>query len=484
MFVGIDLGTSGVKLLLVNKHGEILKTISKSYDLIMPKALWVEQDPYQWYEQTLCALKEIVQGYEHEILGLSFSGQMHGLVILDDQDQVLRNALLWNDQRTTEEVDYLNQEIGIKKLLELTGNIAVTGLTAPKILWIKKHEPEIFKKISKIMLPKDYLAYKLSGVFASDVSDSSGTLYYDVKNKCYSKEMLRILNIRNDQLPKVYESYETIGQLKSEIASILKINQPVDIIIGGGDQAVGAVGIGIVKQGSCSISLGTSGVVFVSSESFKVDDKNYLQSYAHANGKYHLMGVMLNAAGSLKWWHESIFKSHDYKTFFERLSTTPIDDSIFFLPYLMGERSPINDPYATGVFMGLRLEHRKENMDRAVIEGVTFALKETFELIKDLDVEINSIRITGGGAKNSVWVQMIADIIGVDVITVEAEEGPAFGAAILAMVGTKTYKTVEQACEEIVNLKSVYRPNIKNSSIYNKKYEKFKRIYPSIKDLL
>ena len=484
MYIGIDLGTSGVKLILTTSKGEVLNVVSKEYPLLIPKPLWTEQDPNQWYEKTLEALKELIIGFENEIKGISFSGQMHGLVILDKDDNVLRNALLWNDQRTVDEVQYLNDEIGIDRLLEYTGNIALTGLTAPKLLWVKNNEPELFEKIDKIMLPKDYIAYKLSGSFASDVADLSGTLYFDVKNRTYSKEMLDVLSINESQLPKVYESYEIVGTLLPEIKNDLGINQDVNIIIGGGDQAVGAVGVGIVGDGECSISLGTSGVVFVSSETFKVDYKSHLQSYAHSNGKYHLMGVMLNAAGALKWWSEGIFKNYNYEEYFEKLNETEIEDDLFFLPYLSGERSPLNDPNARGMFFGLRLEHRKAHMDRAVIEGVTYALRDSFELIKDLGVPIKTVRLTGGGAKSGIWAQMIADIMNVNTVTIEVEEGPAFGASILAMVGCGEYQTVEQACQEIVTLNKTYRPNKDVVEKYNNKYNFFRKIYPSVELLL
>jgi len=483
MYIGIDLGTTGVKLLLVSSKGHVIRSISKSYDLLIPQPSWSEQNPNDWFVQTIQGLKELVKGNEAKVKGIGFSGQMHGCVILDDQDQSLRNAILWNDQRTINEVEYLNSVVGIEKLLALTGNIALTGLTAPKLLWIKNNEPEIFSKISKIMLPKDYISYKLTGVFATDVSDASGTLYFDVKNKCFSKEMMKILGINATQLPKVYESYEVIGTLKKDIQQLLNLPNDVLVTIGGGDQAVGAVGVGIVDSGSCSISLGTSGVVFVASDEFKIDHKSYLQSYAHSNGKYHLMGVMLNAAGSLKWWSEKIFQNYNYEDFFMKLDKTPINDSIFFLPYLTGERSPINDPYATGVFFGLRLEHRKEHMDRAVIEGVTFALKESFELIKNLGVKINTVRITGGGAKSKIWAQMIADIMNVEVVTIEIEEGPALGAAILSMVGSHEYESVEEACRILIRPKDTLYPNSNNVTTYQKKYQLFLGIYPTIKAL-
>jgi xylulokinase len=483
VFIGIDLGTSGVKLILVTKNGRVINTVTKEYELLIPKPSWTEQDPELWINHTIDALSEIVKGYEQEIEGIGFSGQMHGLVLLDNNDKVLRNALLWNDQRTIDEVDYLNNMIGIDKLLEYTGNIALTGLTAPKVMWVRNNEPDIFDKISKIMLPKDYLIYKLTGVFATDVSDTSGTLYFDVKNKKYSKEMLEIIGISENQLPKVYESSEVVGTLSKEICDLLGITHTVKVVPGGGDQAVGAIGVGIVEDGTCSISLGTSGVVFVASEEFKIDSKSYLQSYAHSNGKFHLMGVMLSAAGALKWWSESIFNNKDYETYFNKLMETPIEDSLFFLPYLTGERSPINDPNAKGVFFGLGLQHRKEHMDRAVIEGITFALKDSYRLIEDLGVDINTIRITGGGAKSPIWAQMIADIMNVETVTLKAEEGPALGAAILAMVGCEAYDNVEEACSAIIKLKEAYQPNHENAMLYINKYESFKKIYPKVKDL-
>ena len=323
------------------------------------------------------------------------------------------------------------------------------------------------------MLPKDYLAYMLSGVFATDVSDVSGTLYYDVKHKRYSQKLLDILQIKEAQCPKVFESYEKIGILKKELKDMLGIKQDVDIIIGAGDQQQVLLVSVLLMMVQLVSHLGTSGVVFVASDAFKEDRKSYLQSYAHANGKYHMMGVMLNAAGSLNWWSEKIFQNFNYSDFFEKLELTSIEDSLYFLPYLSGERSPINDPDATGVFFGLRLEHRKAHMDRAVIEGVTYALKQTFDLVSDLGVDIHQVRITGGGAKSHVWSQMIADIFNVDVVTIKIEEGPALGAAILAMVGHGLYKTVEDACNQIIEVNHKYLPNKAHVGIYEQKISRF-----------
>lgn len=483
MYIGIDLGTSSVKLILVTSTGNVIKTVIKSYELFIPQPTWTEQKPEDWFNQTIEGLKELVKGYESFIKSISFSGQMHGLVILDDKDNIIRPAILWNDQRTIEEVDFLNETIGKNQLLSETGNIALTGLTAPKLLWVKKHEPLNFQKIHKIMLPKDYLIYRLSGVFATDVSDVSGTLYYDVKHKRYSKFMLNCLGIKEEQCPKVYESYQVVGHIDHKVAEILNLSYQVKIVAGGGDQACGAVGVGIVNDGECSISLGTSGVVFVSSNHFKVDDKSYLQSYAHSNGYFHLMGVMLNAAGSLKWWSEHIFQNYNYTDFFSKLDQTSYTDDLYYLPYLTGERAPINDPMARGVFFGLRIDHRKEHLDRAVVEGVTFGLKETFTQIKNLGVPISRIRITGGGAKSHIWAQMIADIMNIDVITVEVEEGPAFGAAILSMVGDGIYHDVKQACDAIVKTKEIYQPNIEKVAVYEKKFSFYQKIYPAIKVL-
>ncbi|QWC00580.1 xylulokinase [Mycoplasmatota bacterium] len=483
MYIGIDLGTSSVKLILVNKFGEVIKSVIRDYDLIIPKSSWAEQDPNLWYSQSIDGLKELVSGYENQIEAVSFSGQMHGLVILDENDNVLRPAILWNDQRTLEEVDFLNNEVGVDTLINETGNIALTGLTAPKILWVKKHEPEIFKKISKIMLPKDYLAYKLSGVFATDVSDVSGTLYYDVKNKKYSQQILDIMGVVPSQLPKVYESFEKIGSLKKDIIKNVHFEKDVSVIIGGGDQAVGAVGVGIVEGGKASISLGTSGVIFVASDKFKVDTQSHFQSYCHTNGNYHIMSVMLNAAGALKWWSEKVFNDKNYDLYFKGVNESDINNNLFFLPYLSGERAPINDPKAQGVFLGLDLSHSKKDLDRAVIEGITFALKQSFMKIQDLGIDIPSVRITGGGAKSEIWAQMIADILGVEVYTMENEEGPALGAAILAMVGDGVYKNVQEACQNIVKLGKHYAQNEKNFKIYEKKYKKFVIIYPRVKTL-
>lgn len=483
-FIGIDIGTSSVKLIAIDEKGNVIKSTSKEYPIYFPKPLWSEQNPEDWWRETLAGLKEILEGLDKtEVQAISFSGQMHGMVILDEDDNVIRPAILWNDQRTEQECRYLNEEIGRKTISEWTGNIALTGFTAPKILWLRENEYESFIKIKKIMLPKDYISYKLSGVFATDMSDASGTLYLDVKNRKWSKPMLDLLGIKVEQLPKLQESYNVVGFIREEIAEKLGLNKSVKIVIGGGDQAVAAIGGGVVGPERCSLSLGTSGVVFASTDNFFVDDKNNLHSFCHANGKYHLMGVTLAAAASLKWWVEEINKSEDFDGLLKEAEEAPIDDNVFYLPYLMGERTPINDPHSRGTFIGMNMTHERKHMTRAVLEGVAFSLRDTFEIMKAMGIMIPVISINGGGAKSRLWCQIIADALNVQVIKINADEGPSYGAAILAAVGYGAYETVEDACKSFIKVTESIEPDAEHVSLYNKKYEKFKAIYPSVKEL-
>ena len=482
MFVGIDLGTSSVKLILVDQLGKIVKTVSRSFEVNMEKASWSEQDPNQWYHQTFAALKEIIQGYEASLKGISFSGQMHGLTLLDEHDEVIRPAILWNDQRTTEEVEWLNHTFGIDRLMALTGNIAVTGLTLPKLLWVKKHEPNHFKRIKKVLLPKDYLVYKLTDQFVSEVSDASGTLWYDVEHRKYADDMIHITGLDKSCFPRVVESSESVGFLSESVKAYLKITQDVNVIAGAGDQAAGAVGLGVVNDGDVSISLGTSGVVFVSSDQFFPDEKSHLQSYAHANGKYHLMAVMLSAAGSVHWFRK-IIKDISFEAMYNGIEKADSSEQLFFLPYLMGERAPINDPNARGVFLGLSAKHTIFDMGRALIEGVTFALKDSKCLIQELGINISEIKITGGGAQNDIWCQIVADTMNAKVIRTIANEGPALGAAILAMVGSGAYHSVNEACKQVIKIEKIFDPNADQVALYQEKYKQFRKIYPDVKSL-
>lgn len=481
MYIGIDLGTSGVKTSLVDKEGNLIASETETYELLMPKPLWTEQKPDDWYEAVLRALKKLVKGHEGEISAISFSGQMHGLVILDENDSVIRPAILWNDQRTIAETAFINAEIGIPRLLQETGNIALTGFTAPKILWVRNHEPENFRRIRKIMLPKDYLVFRLSGVFASDVSDISGTLLFDVKKKKYSRLMLDFLGIDEDKLPKVLESWEIAGLLKEKVAKELGISRPVKVVVGGGDQAIGAVGTGSVRNGDISISLGTSGVVFVASDHYAVDEVNFLHSFAHANGRYHLMGVTLAAAGSLKWWRDSFRPQKSYDELFDELARTDVKDTLYYLPYISGERSPINNPLAKGTFSGFTTAHGLEHFSRAVVEGVVFSLRHCYEAVKKLDISSKQIRITGGGAKSDIWCQMIADVFNIAVQRPIITEGSSYGAAIMAMVGDGRFTDVFEACAKVVKVEKEFLPNSENVEIYEYKYQNYLSLYENIK---
>ncbi|MCI8599702.1 MAG: xylulokinase [Lachnospiraceae bacterium] len=483
LYIGIDLGTSAVKLLLMDEVGKIQKIVSREYPLYYPKPGWSEQDPADWYTQTLEGLRELLSDCDKsQVAGISFGGQMHGLVILNHEDQVIRPAILWNDGRTARETDYLNQEIGKVKLSQYTANIAFAGFTAPKILWIKNQEPENFACIEKIMLPKDYLAYRLSGTFCTDVSDASGTLLFDVKNKCWSKEMMEICGVKETQLPKIFESYEVVGTLRPKLAAELGLSENVKIAAGAGDNAAAAVGTGTVGDGSCNISLGTSGTIFISSKNFGVDENNALHSFAHADGYYHLMGCMLSAASCNKWWMDEILRTKDYvgeQTEIKELGK----NKVFFLPYLMGERSPHNNPNARGTFMGMTMDTTREDMTQAVLEGVAFALRDSFEVAKALGSHIARTKICGGGAKSPLWRQMIADIFNIKVDIPESEEGPAMGGAMLAAVACGEYESVEEAAWKIVKIVHTVEPIPENAARYEKQYQKFRQIYPAVKEL-
>lgn len=431
----------------------------------------------------MAGLKELVAECDKsQVAGISFGGQMHGLVILDKEDQVIRPAILWNDGRTGEETDYLNQVIGKDKLSEYTANIAFAGFTAPKLLWVKNKEPENFAKIEKIMLPKDYLAYKLSGVHCTDVSDASGMLLLDVKNRCWSEEMCEICGIRKEQLAQIFESYEVVGTLLPEIAQELGLPGNVKVIAGAGDNAAAAVGTGTVGDGMCNISLGTSGTIFISSRSFCVDSNNALHAFAHADGKYHLMGCMLSAASCNKWWMDDIIGTGDYAA--EQAAITKLGENhVFFLPYLMGERSPHNNPNARGTFIGMTMDTTRADMTQAVLEGVAFALRDSFEVARSLGIHIERTKICGGGAKSPLWKKIMANVLGIKVDMIESEEGPGYGGAILAAVGCGEFASVEEAADKLVKVVGTVEPDPELTAKYEERYQQFRQIYPACKEL-
>ncbi len=485
LYIGIDLGTSAVKLLLMESDGSIKNIVSKEYPIYFPNPGWSEQKPEDWYEQTIIGFKELIKDADKsQIAGISFGGQMHGLVVLDENDDVIRPALLWNDGRTVEECDYLNTVIGKDKLSQYTANISFTGFTAPKILWIKNKEPENFARIRKIMLPKDYIAYKLTGVHCTDVSDASGMLIFDVKNRTWSKEMCDICGITTDQLADIYESYETVGTVLPTVAKELGIPETVKVAAGAGDNAAAAVGTGTVGDGRCNISLGTSGTIFISSDKFGVDKNNALHAFAHADGHYHLMGCMLSAASCNKWWMDDIIGTKDYAAEQKDITDDKLGNNhVFFLPYLMGERSPHNDPMARGTFIGLTMDNSRSDMTQAILEGVAYALRDSFEVARSLGIKIERTKICGGGAKSPLWKKMIANILNIKVDVIESEEGPAMGGAMLAAVACGEYASVEEAAQKIVRVIDTVEPDPEIAARYEARYQQFKQIYPTCKEL-
>lgn len=482
-YIGIDLGTSAVKLLLMDGNGKVCNIVSKEYSIYFPQPGWSEQNPEDWYAQTMIGLKELIKNVDKsQVAGISFSGQMHGLVILDENDEVIRPALLWNDGRTKEECDYLNEVIGKETLSKYTANISFTGFTAPKILWVKNKEPENFAKIKKIMLPKDYIAYRLSGVHCTDVSDASGMLIFDVENRCWSKEMIDICGIKEEQLAKVYESYEVVGNVTEEIAKELEIPNTVKVVAGAGDNAAAAIGTGTVGDGRCNISLGTSGTIFISSKKFGVDSNNALHSFDHADGNYHLMGCMLSAASCNKWWNEEILGTKDYAKEQENITKLG-ENNVYFLPYLMGERSPHNNPNARGTFIGMSMDTSRSDMTQAVLEGVAFALRDSLEVAKSLGISIERTKICGGGAKSPLWKKIIANVLNLKVDMIESEEGPALGGAILAAVACGEFESIEGAVSKLVKVTETIEPDEELVEKYEERYNKFKKIYPTVKNL-
>ncbi len=480
IYIGIDLGTSSVKLLAMDETGAVLHTVSREYPVSYPKNGWSEQNPEDWLTGSLDGLSELLDHLDRKkVNGISFGGQMHGLVILDENDKVIRPCILWNDGRTEAETEYLNGTVGKKKIAEYTGNIAFAGFTAPKLLWIKKNEPENFNKIRKIMLPKDYLAYMLSGVHSTDYSDASGMLLLDVKNKRWSKEMMEICSVKEEWMPKLFESYDAIGRLKPELAEKFGIADVV-IAAGAGDNAAAAIGTGTVGSGECNISLGTSGTIFICSDSFRMDENNALHSFAHADGAFHLMGCILSAASCGKWWVEDILHETDYQKEDGGIDKLG-ENRLFFLPYLMGERSPHNDPNARGCFFGISMETTRQDMMQAVYEGVAFALRDSLEVAKAEGIDVRTTKICGGGAKSEIWQRIIANVMDLKVNVLYNEEGPALGGAILAAVASGEFKNLEEKAKEIAKVKYTVTPDPESVARYREKYDVYRSLYPALK---
>lgn len=485
LYIGIDLGTSACKLLLVDEGGAVLNEVTKEYLLSFPRPGWSEQTPEDWWRAVTEGVPELLAGFDpSQVAGIGAGGQMHGPVALDENDNVIRPAILWNDGRTAKEVGYLNNEIGRDKLSQYTANIAFAGFTAPKLLWMRGNEPDLFAKIRKIMLPKDYINYKLTGVHCTDCSDASGTLLLDVQNKRWSKEMCEICGVTEEQLPRLHESWEVVGTLEPDAAKALGLPESVKVCAGAGDNAAAAVGTGTVGAGGCNISLGTSGTIFISSNRFGLDPNNALHAFVHADGGWHLMGCMLSAASCNQWWCGDILGTKDYLAEQKAIIEDKLGrNSVFFLPYLMGERSPINDTDARGTFVGMSMDTTRADLTQAALEGVAFAIRDSFEVAKSLGVSIPRSMICGGGAKSPLWRTILANVLGIPLTLPQTEQGPGYGGAVLAMVGCGAFDSVQSACDALVKVAGAVEPDAELTARYDAQYRKFQVIYPALKNV-
>jgi xylulokinase len=483
--IGVDTSTTATKALLIDEQGQVAAVASTQYTFETPHTLWSEQNPDVWWQGTRKSIRKLLaeSGIEPSgIKGIGLTGQMHGLVLLDEKGHVLRPAILWNDQRTGAECDEIRELVGKKRLIEITGNDALTGFTAPKILWVKNHEPKIFRQVRHILLPKDYVRYKLTQAYATDRAGGSGTILFDVKKRNWSQEVLESLSINPDWLSTTFEGPEVTGEISSEAAEATGLPAGIPVVAGGGDQAAQAVGVGAVRQGIVALTLGTSGVVFTSVDKPIIEPEGRLHAFCHAApGKWHLMGVMLSAGGSLRWFRDTFAPDVDFSTLTEQADSIPLgSEGLIFLPYLTGERTPHPDPLARGAFVGLTVRHTLDHMVRAVLEGVGFGLRDCFELMKKAGLpSIQEVRISGGGAQSSVWRKILADIFQVDLIQVNTTEGAAYGVALLAAVGAGIFPDVETACKDTIHVKGRTRPSLA-SERYFRTYSIYRDLYPCL----
>ena len=497
IYLGIDVGTSGTKTLAMREDGKILASATEEYPISHPKPGWSEQDPEDWWQATIKSIRRVLKDSKTkaaEVKGIGLSGQMHGSVFLDKNGAVIRPALLWNDQRTAAECDEIESRAGGRAaLIEMVANPALTGFTAPKILWLRNHEPRNYGRVRKVLLPKDYVRFRLTGEFATEVSDASGTLLLDVKRRAWCKPLLEKLDIDSTLLPDVYESIEVSGQLSAASAKLMGLEAGVPVVGGGGDQAAGAVGNGIVKGGVISATMGTSGVVFAHSDEVQFDPQGRVHTFCHAvPGKWHVMGVVLSAGGSLQWYRNALCQADVAAAKKQKLDVyelitaqaaeaPPGSEGLFFLPYLTGERTPHADPFARGAWIGLSPRHGRAHMARSVIEGATYAMRDCLEIIRGMGVPVREVRLSGGGARSGFWRQVQADVYGQRVVTINAEEGPAYGVALLAAAGTGAYKSIVEACGATIRVFSETKPVAAAKRAYDRAYPIYGSLYRSLK---
>lgn len=486
--LGLDVSTTGSKALLIDTTGAVMGTASSPHTLSTPKPLWSEQDPEMWWQAVVNSIQSLIvqTGVDpKEIDAVGLTGQMHGLVLLDAQGEVLRPAILWNDQRCQAQCDEIHERVGKEKFIQISGNVALTGFTAPKILWVAENEPHVYARVSHVLLPKDYIRYKLTGELAMDKADGSGTVLFDLKARDWSDELLKTLDIPREWMPPTFEGPQITGEVDEMAASLTGLMKGTPVTAGGGDQAAGAVGVGAVEPGIVGLVVGTSGVIFATTPAPLIEPEGRLHAFCHAApGLWHFMGVMLSAAGSLQWYRDTLAPNMSFDELLREAESVPAgSEGLLFLPYLSGERTPHPDPLARGAFIGLTLRHSRGHMTRAVLEGVAFGLKDSFTLIRNAGLEqISQVRASGGGTKGALWRQILADVLESELVSVNTTEGGAFGAALLAGVGVGVWTDVTTACRETIHITGKTTPNPANFQAYQKSYEIYRGLYPLLKN--
>ena len=487
IFLGVDTSTTSSKALLIDESGEVIAVASSPHTLQIPHPLWSEQDPREWWEAVTASIRSVLEkasiGSER-IGAIGLTGQMHGLVLLDEAGVVLRPAILWNDQRTQPQCDEIHQRIGKERFIQITGNVALTGFTAPKILWVKQNEPELYARAKHVLLPKDYIRYQLTGRYAMDKADGAGTVLFDLQSRNWSHEILSALEIDPAWMPSTFEGPEFTGVVTEEVATITGLKAGTPVVAGGGDQAAQAVGVGAVEPGIVGLTVGTSGVVFATTPAAFIEPEGRLHAFCHAvPDMWHFMGVMLSAAGSLQWYRDTIAPNMSFDDLLREAQAIPAgSEGLQFLPYLSGERTPHPDPLARGAFIGLTLRHGRAHMTRALLEGVSFGLKDIFRLIQNAGLgEIREVRASGGGVKGALWRQILASVLNAELVTVNTTEGAAFGAALLAGVGAGAWQDVPSACNTTIKLSGSTLPNLDQVDVYERSYLLFDDLYPALK---
>ncbi len=487
-FLGIDTSTTSSKALIIDERGEVIAVASSPHTLQNPKPLWSEQNPLEWWEAVSASIRSVLEkaGISGDrIAAVGLTGQMHGLVLLDDAGNVLRPAILWNDQRTQSQCDEIHQRVGKEKFIQITGNVALTGFTAPKILWVKENEPDVYAKAKHVLLPKDYVRYKLTGEYAMDKADGAGTVLFDLKKRDWSDEVLAALDIPRAWMPKTFEGTEFTGYINEEAARLTGLKAGIPVAAGGGDQAAGAVGVGAVEPGIVGLTVGTSGVVFATTPSALIEPEGRLHAFCHAvPNMWHFMGVMLSAAGSLQWYRDTLAPNMSFDDLLKEAEAIHEgSEGLQFLPYLSGERTPHPDPLARGAFIGLTLRHSRAHMTRAVLEGVAFGLKDSFTLIQNAGLgKVTQVRASGGGTKGALWRQIMADVLNAELVTVNTTEGGAYGAALLAGVGTGAWNSVAEACNACIKITGSTQPKASSVDAYRKSYAIYQGLYPALRE--